>query len=104
MTATLMLGLGRVGSIPPVWAYNPYEIGRGISAFVGGEHVIAGSRSFLESLGVEVPPDRMTNGTTVHVASRGQYIGCIWIADAVRTSATAAVRALEHMKIRVIFD
>ena len=23
MTATLMLGLGRVGSIPPVWAYNP---------------------------------------------------------------------------------
>jgi hypothetical protein len=23
MTATLMLGLGRVRSIPPVWAYNP---------------------------------------------------------------------------------
>jgi heavy metal translocating P-type ATPase len=79
-----------------------YEIGRGISAFVGGEHVIAGSRSFLESLGVAVPPDRVANGTTVHVASSGQYIGCISIADAVRTSATAAVRALEHMKIRVI--
>jgi hypothetical protein len=26
MTATLMLGLGRVGSIPPVWAYNPIRM------------------------------------------------------------------------------
>jgi heavy metal translocating P-type ATPase len=79
-----------------------YEIGRGISAFVGGEHIIAGSRSFLESLGVVVTPVRVANGTIVHVASSGQYIGCVSIADAVRTSAAAAVRALEQMKIRVI--
>ena len=79
-----------------------YEIGRGISAFVGGEHVIAGSRSFLESLGVAVPPDRMANGTNVHITSSGQYMGFISIADAVRTSASAALRALEDMKICVI--
>ncbi len=79
-----------------------YEIGRGISAYVGGEHVIAGSRSFLESLGVAVPPDRMANGTTVHIAGSGRYMGFISIADAVRTSASAAVRALENMKISVI--
>jgi hypothetical protein len=28
MTATLMLGLGPVGFIPPVWAYNPTIVGK----------------------------------------------------------------------------
>jgi heavy metal translocating P-type ATPase len=79
-----------------------YEIGRGISAFVHEEHVIAGRQSFLDSLGVAVPRDRGANGTIVHVASSGQYIGSISIADEVRTSAAAAVRALQHMKIQVV--
>jgi len=79
-----------------------YEIGRGISALVSGEHVIAGNRNFLESSSVVVPPDQLANGTKVHVASRGRYLGFISIADAVRTSATTAVHALEAMKIRVI--
>jgi heavy metal translocating P-type ATPase len=79
-----------------------YEIGRGISAFVDGEHVMAGNRSFLESLGIAVPPDQKTNGTTVHVARGGQYAGFISIDDKVRAESVAAVRALEDMKIRVI--
>jgi heavy metal translocating P-type ATPase len=79
-----------------------YEIGRGISAFVGGEHVIAGNRNFLESLGVAVPTDQKTNGAKVHVASGGQYAGSISIDDKIRADSRAAVRALESMKIRVV--
>ena len=79
-----------------------YEIGRGISAFVGGEHVIAGNRNFLKSLGVEVPLDRQANATKVHVARGGQYAGLISIDDKIRTGAAAAMRALEDMKIRVV--
>ncbi|MGA8090871.1 MAG: cation-translocating P-type ATPase [Terracidiphilus sp.] len=79
-----------------------YEIGRGISAFVGGEHVAAGNRNFLESLGVEVPLDRKANATKVHVSRAGQYAGLISIDDKIRAGSAAAVHALEGMKIRVV--
>lgn len=79
-----------------------YEIGRGISAFVGGEHIVVGNRNFLESLGLELPADRKSSGTRVHVARNGEYMGFISIEDAIRSSSIAAVRALEDMKTRVI--
>ncbi len=79
-----------------------YEIGRGISASVGGQQVLAGNRNFLESAGIVVAPDRKTNGTKVHVARGGQYAGFISIDDRIRDGSAAAVRALEEMKIQVI--
>jgi heavy metal translocating P-type ATPase len=79
-----------------------YEIGRGISASVGRQPVFAGNRNFLESAGIVMPPDRVTNGTKVHVARGGQYAGFISIDDRIRDDSAAAVRALEEMKIRVI--
>ena len=79
-----------------------YEIGRGISALVASEPVIAGNRSFLEAAGVVVPHYRETSGTRVHVAHSGKYAGFISIDDKIRAGSAAAVRALEHMKIRVI--
>jgi len=48
-----------------------YEIGRGISALVAGEPVIAGNRNFLEAAGIVVPRYRETSGTRVHVARSG---------------------------------
>jgi heavy metal translocating P-type ATPase len=79
-----------------------YEIGRGISAFVDGEHVVAGNRNFLESLGVAVPTEQTTNATKVHVACDGQYAGSLSVDDKIRAGSAAAVRALENMKIRVV--
>jgi len=79
-----------------------YEIGRGISANVGGQLVLAGNRNFLESAGIVVAPDHETNGTKVHVARGGQYAGFISIDDRIRDGSAAAVRALEKMKIQVI--
>jgi heavy metal translocating P-type ATPase len=79
-----------------------YEIGRGISALVAGEPVIAGNRNFLEAAGIVVPRYRETSGTRVHVARSGEYAGFIAIDDKIRTGSATAVRALEDMKIRVI--
>ena len=79
-----------------------YEIGRGISALVAGEPVIAGNRNFLEAAGIVVPRYHETSGTRVHVARSAKYAGFISIDDKVRTGSAAAVRALEDMKIRVI--
>ena len=79
-----------------------YEIGRGISALVAGEPVIAGNRGFLEASGIVVPHYRETSGTRVHVARGGKYAGFISIDDKIRVGSAAAVRAPEGMKIRVI--
>lgn len=79
-----------------------YEIGRGISALVAGEPVIAGNRGFLEAAGVVVPNYRDSTGTRVHVARGGKYAGFISIDDPIRPGSAAAIRALLTMKIRVI--
>jgi heavy metal translocating P-type ATPase len=79
-----------------------YEIGRGISALVGGEPVIAGNRNFLEAAGIVVPQYRETNGTKVHVARGKTYAGYISINDELRPGSAEAVRALEDMKIQVV--
>jgi heavy metal translocating P-type ATPase len=79
-----------------------YEIGRGISAVVAGEPVIAGNRGFLEAAGIVVPQYRETNGTRVHVACNGKYAGFISIDDKIRAGSAAAIRALEQMGIRVV--
>ena len=78
-----------------------YEIGRGISALVAGQPVIAGNRNFLQAAGVAVPEDREVHGTRVHVARGGRYYGYISINDQIRSGSTAAVRALEDMQIHV---
>ena len=79
-----------------------YEIGRGISALVADEPVIAGNRNSPEAAGIVVPGYRETKGTRVHVARNAKYAGFISIDDKIRTGSAAAVRALEYMKIRVI--
>jgi heavy metal translocating P-type ATPase len=78
------------------------DIGRGISALVAGDTVIAGNRGFLEDSGVVVPQYRDSSGTRVHVARAGRYLGFISIDDPIRPGSAAAVRALDSMKIRVI--
>jgi heavy metal translocating P-type ATPase len=79
-----------------------YEIGRGISALVAGEPVIAGNRGFLEAAGVVVPNYRDSSATRVHVACGGKYAGFISIDDPIRPGSAAAIRALDTMKVRVI--
>lgn len=89
--------------IPTIQPTNfNYEIGRGISALVGGEPVVAGNRSLLEAAGIVVPHFRGTSGTRIHIACNGRYAGFISVNDRTRAGSAAAIRALEDMKIRTI--
>jgi heavy metal translocating P-type ATPase len=80
-----------------------YVVGRGIVAQVQDEQIAVGNRAHLLSLGIEAPGMvQAFRGMSVLVAVGDRYYGSISIEDKIRTSASAAVKALEAMKIRVI--
>ena len=82
--------------------------GRGARANVAGASLYLGNRRLMDEqkiawgeLGAE--SERLQSGgrTVVHLAREGRLIGLIAIADAVRPSAIAAVRALRARKVQV---
>src|SRR5580692_5963353 len=80
-----------------------YEIGRGISALVAGEPVIAGNRLFLQERGIGVAawtPDR--EGSEIGVASGGQFLGAIRIGDTLRPEAVNAISALKSLGLKTV--
>ncbi len=76
--------------------------GRGVSAVVGGSDVLAGNEHLLEERGVEVPRElaeaaaaqRARGATVVLVATDGRAVGLVALADTLRESAAATVRAV----------
>ncbi|HBQ64783.1 MAG TPA: heavy metal translocating P-type ATPase [Clostridiales bacterium] len=79
------------------------EAGRGVSARVDGRRVIAGSRSFVQAeINGPMPDDSLEDAAVVHVAAEGRYLGCIFLADRVRSGARKAVEKLRRMGIRQI--
>ncbi|MGA2220026.1 MAG: cation-translocating P-type ATPase [Terracidiphilus sp.] len=80
-----------------------YVVGRGIVAQVQDERIALGNRAHLLSLGIELPNKiEAFRGMSVLVSVGDRYYGSISIEDKIRSSAAAAVKALEAMKIRVI--
>jgi Zn2+/Cd2+-exporting ATPase len=77
--------------------------GRGVLVTNGDERICAGSASHLEAQGVVVPTlPADSHGTAVHVGLGGRYLGCILVADRIRPSAAAAVRALRHGGVELV--
>ena len=66
--------------------------GHGVSAQVDGRVVHVGNRRLMESLGLSVP---QVEGTAVHVAADGCWLGCITLADLPKEGAGEAVAALK---------
>lgn len=73
--------------------------GNGIKAQIDGEAVLAGNSLLLLNNGVE-PVENSEDGTIVHIARNGEYIGCIVLADEIKPDAKAAVAALKQNGIR----
>lgn len=73
--------------------------GRGVRAVVDGVPVCVGNDKLMEELGVLWHPCHRT-GTTVHVASEGNYLGHIVISDEVKEDAKAAIAALKSVGVR----
>lgn len=96
-------------TIPPSEKFDTAG-GRGVSATVLGENVLAGNRLFLQENGVTVTPEtdariallEHEGKTAVLVAAGGQYAGAVAVADTLKETSRAAVSALKAMDIRVV--
>ncbi len=76
-----------------------YIPGAGISCSLDNLEILVGSRAFLQqkqiALGGQGAGDDQSS--EILVASNGQYVGTIWIADTLRPEAHVAVRALQAL-------
>ena len=94
--------------IPEATGFRAME-GRGASAKVAGRLVTVGSATFLIEQGVDIGPftDAVDNlaaraRTPVLVAVDGAPAGLLGLADPIKPSAVAAVRALKAMGLQVL--
>jgi P-type Cu+ transporter len=84
--------------------------GGGVSAKVGGRHVLVGKEKFLADAGVTLPnelkrqADRLQEQaqTTVWVAVDGHAIGVLGIADPIKPTTRTAIRVLHEMGLKII--
>ena len=82
-------------------AENVQEMaGGGISGYVDGRLCYAGSRRFLEGIGIEVPHANIA-GTAVHITREGAYLGYITVRDEIRPEAKEAVYLLKTERIGI---
>jgi Cd2+/Zn2+-exporting ATPase/Cu+-exporting ATPase len=86
---------------PQRFAYTP---SKGIACQHDDQAILVGSQSFLAENQVPMPTqDQSQNqGTLVHVANDGQYLGAIEIADTLRSEATDAVKQLKAVGLKTI--
>lgn len=74
--------------------------GHGIRAVLNGKTVLCGNEKLLHRFGVEVPGVQ-ESGSVVLVAADGKYLGCLTVADTVKTGAGRAIEAVKNMGITV---
>lgn len=80
-----------------------YTPGRGVVATLGGHEAVVGNRAFLSEHGILAETHGQCRGASATaVALGGRYLGAICIADTLRPEASAAVRALRVMGLRVL--
>ena len=75
--------------------------GHGVSALVDGRRVLAGNEKLMAREGVKILPCDQ-EGTIVHVARDGNYLGCVVISDRVKPTAPAAIQALKQRRVRTV--
>ena len=72
--------------------------GQGVSARVGGKHVLAGNARLLTAAGINLPAQYP--GTVVYVAADGVYRGCIAIGDSLKDDARQAIASLRSLGVK----
>ena len=84
--------LARIGSYEEV-------PGHGVRAVVDGQTIVAGNDRWLRRAGVP-HPEHGVEGTAVHVAKDGRYLGYVVISDEIREDAVATIDALRALGVR----
>jgi heavy metal translocating P-type ATPase len=89
-----------VGVLPA--AHDVHETpGDGVEGRVDGHDVLVGSRAFLASRGIAMPPTLTeAAGLTAHVAIDGAYAATVGYADEVRAGVPAVMRRLASLGAR----
>lgn len=92
---------GLTVAAPEQFQYIP---GAGISCSLGHLQLLAGSRAFLQQKQVELSGHAVhsDHSSEILVASNGQYVGAIRIADTLRPEARDAVHALHAMGLKTV--
>lgn len=95
------LAIRRAWGLPSGYEPEAYEetAGMGAAAQVNGERLLAGNERLLAREGIACPPCELS-GTLVFVARGGKYLGCISIADRLRTDAASTVQGLRRLGVR----
>lgn len=74
--------------------------GKGTKALVNGKTVAVGNQSLMEEVGAAWHHCSHDEGTVIHVAVDGEYMGHILISDTVKEEAQGAVTALKGLGLR----
>ena len=118
--AKSVLNIGADGSFEGSVDNFEVTVGKGVSASItGGTHrkgqrVIVGTKDLLQSQGIQTTLEKSTHSagasdsslamesvemTNIYVAINGSYAGSIHLADTLKPSAAATVKALQLLKI-----
>lgn len=81
------------GTLPTVADFREVA-GHGVEARVNRRRFQLGSRRWLESAGVTIPPDIGTIGSTVWVAGDGQFLGVFTLGSALRPETDRLLKRL----------
>ena len=106
--AIMDAALARQLSVPDVEDFNAIA-GRGVSARIGGKHVLVGRPSYLEQNGVEtsqlkerITQLEQTGQTVVAVSREGPLLGVIALTDELREDAAATIAAMKAARLTPI--
>jgi Cu+-exporting ATPase len=95
----------------PLAAVTDFDspLGKGVLGVVDGAQVVSGSAKFLAEHGVDVvslesaaEPQRARAATVIFVAVRGKLAGFVAIADPIKATTPAALRALREAGVRIV--
>jgi len=84
-------------------------LGKGVLGKVSGVNVVSGAARFLAEHGIEVAPlhaaaekQRARSATVIYVALDGKLAGFVAIADPIKETTPAALRALREAGVRIV--
>ncbi|MBQ8911981.1 MAG: heavy metal translocating P-type ATPase [Clostridia bacterium] len=75
--------------------------GRGVQVLLDGKGVFVGNGAMMKELGVDVP-DRFLDGSVLHVAREGAYLGAILVKDTIKEDAEESLAALKKLGIKTV--
>ncbi len=109
LAEAIMDGAKALGAIPSNVAEFAAVTGKGVRGLIGGEAVALGNAAMMQEMGLDVAQAdtkadalRAEGKTVMFVAAGGALAGMVAVADPIKVTTEAAIRALHALGLRVI--